>query len=311
MTNPERGLVSRLLTWIGVDRTSSSTAELAVATVGSLIAMSVVFIVSEHIPAAEHLLLVASTGASAVLIFTIPHGRLSQPWPVIVGHCVCALIGVSCARWLGTEPVVAMLTVSLCIFAMVVCRCVHPPAGATALTAVLGGPQITDLGYSFVLSPVLINMLTLVLVAVLINLPFRWRRYPASISWQRRQPAPPSVDRQDLQYALSKIDTFLDINENDLMRIYEIARRRADGSAAISPEDIAVGACFSNGEFGSEWQVREVVSINGDQIDYRIAAGDLKGDTGESAANEFRKWVAYRVVRDGDSWNRVALAEKT
>ena len=83
------------------------------------------------------------------------------------------------------------------------------------------------------------------------------------------------------------------------------------GSAVISPEDIVAGACFSNGEFGSEWQVREVVSINGDQIDYRVAAGDLKGEIGEIGANEFRNWVAYRVVRDGDSWNRVALAEKS
>ena len=52
-------------------------------------------------------LAIASMGASAVLLFAAPHGALSQPWPVLGGHLVSALIGVTCARWLGTDPMLA------------------------------------------------------------------------------------------------------------------------------------------------------------------------------------------------------------
>ncbi|MEO1847400.1 MAG: HPP family protein, partial [Pseudomonadota bacterium] len=208
---PQPSRMTALLRWLGADPRPVTVLERTVAILGSLVAMLIVFAVSRSMPGGSHVLIVASTGASAVIIFTVPHGRLSQPWPVLVGHLLCGLIGVTCAKWLGTGPMSAAITVSLCVLVMSVGRCVHPPAGATALTAVLGGSLITDLGYSFVLAPVMVNMLTLIGAAVLINLPFRWRRYPATLNWQRRKALPPSVDRSDLTYALSKIDTFMDI----------------------------------------------------------------------------------------------------
>lgn len=168
--------MTALLRWLGADPRPVTVLERTVAILGSLVAMLIVFAVSGSMPGGSHVLIVASTGASAVIIFTVPHGRLSQPWPVLVGHLLCGLIGVTCAKWLGTGPMSAAITVSLCVLAMNVGRCLHPPAGATALTAVLGGSIITDLGYSFVLAPVMVNMLTLIGAAVLINLPFRWRR---------------------------------------------------------------------------------------------------------------------------------------
>jgi CBS-domain-containing membrane protein len=55
----------------------------------------------------------------------------------------------------------------------------HPPSGGTALTAVIGGSAVTDLGYSFIWRPVLLNAALLVALAFVINAPFAWRRYPA------------------------------------------------------------------------------------------------------------------------------------
>ena len=173
-------------------------------------------------------LAIASMGASAVLLFAAPHGALSQPWPVLGGHLVSALIGVTCARWLGGEPMLAAsLAVALSIAAMYGLRCLHPPGGATALFAVLGGDSVHALGYGYLFSPVLLNIVVLVTVAVLFNYPFAWRRYPQS--WHRRtQPAVQAAEKSmiphsSLVYALSQIDTFVDISEDDLQRIYALA----------------------------------------------------------------------------------------
>ena len=173
-------------------------------------------------------LAIASMGASAVLLFAAPHGTLSQPWPVFGGHLISALVGVACARWLGAEPMLAAsLAVALSIATMYGLRCLHPPGGATALYAVLGGDAVHALGYGYVLSPVLLNVVVLLAVAVAFNYPFAWRRYPQC--WHRRkqetiEPAQESmIPHSNLVYALSQIDTFVDVSEEDLQRIYALA----------------------------------------------------------------------------------------
>lgn len=173
-------------------------------------------------------LAIASMGASAVLLFAAPHGAMSQPWPVLGGHLVSALIGVTCARWFGGEPMLAAsLAVALSIAAMYGLRCLHPPGGANALFAVIGGESVHALGYGYLFSPVLLNIVVLVTVAVLFNYPFAWRRYPQS--WhQRTQPVGMTAEKSmiphsSLVYALSQIDTFVDITEDDLQRIYALA----------------------------------------------------------------------------------------
>ena len=170
----------------------------------------------------------ASMGASAVLLFAAPHGAFSQPWPVFGGHVVSALIGVSCARWLGGDLMLAAaLAVSLSIAAMYTLRCLHPPGGATALYAVLGGEAVHALGYGYLFSPVLLNALVLLAVAVAFNYPFAWRRYPQV--WHRRVAAVDEpgekhmIPHSSLVYALSQIDTFVDVSEEDLQRIYALA----------------------------------------------------------------------------------------
>jgi CBS domain-containing membrane protein len=175
----------------------------------------------------DGLLAVASMGAASVLLFAVPHGAMSQPWPLVGGNLVSAVIGVTCARWVADPMVAASLAVALSIAAMYILRCLHPPGGATALYAVLGGNAVHALGYGYVLSPVLLDVLLLLAVAVAYNYPFAWRRYPQS--WHRRlQGAEETAEKHmiphsNLVYALSQIDTFIDVSEEDLQRIYELA----------------------------------------------------------------------------------------
>jgi len=175
---------------------------------------------------------IASMGASAVLLFAAPHGALSQPWSVFGGHVVSALIGVACARWLGSDPLLAAsLAVALSIAAMYSLRCLHPPGGATAMFAVLGGENVHALGYGYAFDPVALNAMILLLMAVAFNYPFPWRRYP-EVWWRQKAAASaqtPSTEEKcmiphsDLVYALSQIDTFVDVSEADLQKIYALA----------------------------------------------------------------------------------------
>lgn len=208
---------------------SVSEREHWISSAGGLVGILLV-LWSSHLWIDGHggMLAIASMGASAVLLFAAPHGAMSQPWPVLGGHLVSALIGVTCARWLGDEPMLAAsLAVALSIAAMYSLRCLHPPGGATALFAVLGGESVHALGYGYLFSPVLLNIVVLVTVAVLFNYPFAWRRYPQS--WhQRTQPVATTAEKSmiphsSLVYALSQIDTFVDISEDDLQRIYALA----------------------------------------------------------------------------------------
>ncbi|MGZ3253432.1 MAG: HPP family protein [Burkholderiaceae bacterium] len=84
--------------------------------------------------------LIAPMGASAVLLFCVPASPLAQPWSIIGGNLVSALIGVTCAKLFVDAPLLAAaLAGCLAIGAMFSLRCLHPPSGAVALTAVLGG----------------------------------------------------------------------------------------------------------------------------------------------------------------------------
>ena len=211
------------------DVNRASHAEHWISALGGFLGIVTVLIVSssvlDHQGAA---MIIASMGASAVLLFAVPHGALSQPWPVVGGHLISAIIGVTCARLVGDSFIAAALAVGLSIGAMYYLHCIHPPGGATSLVAVLGGDAVHQLGYNFIFTPVMENVLIILVVAVVVNLPFHWRRYPGGFAQSAplapSQPASEkSIAHEDLVYALSQLDSFIDVSEEDLIRIYTLA----------------------------------------------------------------------------------------
>ena len=162
-------------------------------------------------------LLVAPMGASAVLLFGVPASPLAQPWSIIGGNLVSAAVGVACASWIANPVAAATLAVSLAICAMFVLRCVHPPSGAVALTAVLGGPTIHAMGYRFVLEPIAIQSIAL-LCAALVFHALTGHRYPhvAARNPQQGAAATPGFTRADLDAVLAKRSEWLDIDADDL-----------------------------------------------------------------------------------------------
>jgi CBS-domain-containing membrane protein len=214
------------------DPNPASHAEKLISTAGGFIGMLLVLLVSGRILDFHGAsLVVASMGASAVLLFATPHSALSQPWSLLGGHLISAFIGITCAKLLPNPLYAGALAVALSIAAMHYLRCLHPPGGATSLVAVVGGDQVHALGYGFMVTPVLANVLIILVVAVAANYPFRWRRYPEWLSLPSDVPRIAHeahaekcmIAHSDLVYALSEIGSFIDVTEEDLLRIYKLA----------------------------------------------------------------------------------------
>ena len=118
----------------------------------------------------DYLFLIGSFGASAVLLYGVPMAEFSQPRNVIGGHVMSALVGVSLYQIFGSESIwVCPLAVSLAIFAQQFTRTVHPPGGATALIAVIGGDSIHQIGFIYPFFPVFAGSTIMVLITVMIN----------------------------------------------------------------------------------------------------------------------------------------------
>lgn len=310
------GLI-KLLQLLGLEARHLTWGERLLATLGGFVGIWAILLVSRHSLGAAALPIVASMGASAVLLFAVPHGPLSQPWSLVGGHLFSALVGVGCARTLGTDFVSAAAAVGLAIGLMHLLRCIHPPGGATALFAVLGGPAVQELGYEYVLTPVLLNVGVILVVAVVFNAPFAWRRYPAglAVAASRRERSaiehPPAIPHEDLVFALSEMDTYIDISEQDLQHIYEIATRRSELEGAVTADDIEPGGFYSNGRFGADWQVREVLGLKtvgdaGQQVvSFRVVAGQGRNQSGKTGLLAFARWAKNRVERRENDWRRI------
>lgn len=172
-----------------------------------------------------NLWLMAPLGASAVLVFAVPAGPMAQPWAALGGNTLSSLIGLGFAfsgldaEWAGPIAVGAAM---LCMLAL---RCLHPPGGAVALTAVL--THTTQ--WTYPLFPVFVNTLLLVCVGAVYN-SLTGRPYPHP----QGAPSPgPSDGRSGaaapdaLSEVLQRYNQVLDISRDDLEALLHETERLA------------------------------------------------------------------------------------
>ncbi|MDA3946765.1 MAG: HPP family protein [Helicobacteraceae bacterium] len=118
----------------------------------------------------DALFLLGSFGASSVLIYAAPQAEFSQPRNFLGGHILSTIIGITIYKFLPFDiPTLSAIAVSLSIVVMYLTNTLHPPGGATALVAIVGSPQTHQLGYWFVLSPVLLDSVILLIIGLVIN----------------------------------------------------------------------------------------------------------------------------------------------
>lgn len=138
-----------------------------VAVVSAFVGLLAVVLSSRALLGDEGPYVAAYMGAATVLVFAVPESPLARPWPLVGGHLVSALVGVTCAQTIPDPALAAASAVALAILAMQLLRCVHPPGGAAAMVAVIGGSDIRELGYLFVLWPVGLNVAVMLIVSQL------------------------------------------------------------------------------------------------------------------------------------------------
>lgn len=207
--------------------------------------------------------LVAPLGASTVLVFAAPASPLAQPWSVVGGNVISALIGTACAALVGDVVLASALAVALAITAMFLLRCLHPPGGAMALSAVL----VHASHGHFAIEAALLNSLLLVSVGVFYNA-LTGRPYP-HMQVPPRDAIHPGQARfmsQDLDKVLARYNQVLDVSRDDLEALLQEAeveamRRRA---SEVSCKDVMTREVVTV-EFGSSlaeaWQLMREHSI--------------------------------------------------
>ena len=157
-----------------------SLPEIVWSWIGAFLGIAAVSYINYNIIEDTDLVMViGSFGASAVLIYGAVKSPLAQPRNLIGGHIISAVIGVTCYKMFPSQLWLASsLAVATAIAVMHVTKTLHPPGGATALIAVIGGTKIHNLGYLYAIIPVGLGAIIMLVVALLVNNIPKSRRYP-------------------------------------------------------------------------------------------------------------------------------------
>lgn len=300
-------IIQRVKRFMAFEIESISAAEKMVASLGGMIGITLISVVSYQVTGASGAaLIVPSMGAAAVLVFAVPHGKLSQPWPLMGGNLVSAVVGVSCYKLVPDPFLASGLAVGLAIGSMHLLSCVHPPGGATALAAVIGGPAINDLGYAYVFVPVLLNVLIIFVTAMVFNGFFAWRRYPAASMMRftetqlAAEPEAGVVDKRAIEQAIADMDLVMDVTTEDLQRVIKLSLDHVKNQK-VAAEQIQLGHFYSNGSHGPQWSVRRIIDEScssdpkKDMVIYRVVEGQRFNTADSCTREEFARWTAREV----------------
>lgn len=211
------------------DTIALSPAERWRSALGALLSMVMCGAFMHALPVDAHWL-IAPIGASTVILFALSHSPLAQPWPVMGAYLFATLSGLAAAVLIPWPQFSAALAVAASVWLMARFNCFHPPSGALALFLVLDGPYPPErLGSTMAL--VFINMVVMLAAAFIVNNFILRRQYPytsaRAASLHATRDAVPiariGLSHADLQAAVRSLDTFVDIKESELVRLYNLA----------------------------------------------------------------------------------------
>lgn len=236
-----KNLLSAVLAQLGLIKRDSQrlsaiplTERLKVALAAFIALFIVTYTSLQLADAASTIVLLASMGASSVLLFGLPNSPLARPWSFAAGHLISATVGLICSHLFTDLALMAAVTIGCVLFVMYIFECMHPPGGATALVPVIASTD-SVLGYDFLLYPVALNVFVMLLVAIVLQK--FWLKRGLQPTAQKFDPvhlhkdASPlkrlGLQPEDLLSALNSFDTVVDISEQDLERLYHQAQLHA------------------------------------------------------------------------------------
>lgn len=221
---------SALRAFFDIDTQPLSAAERWRATLGTLIFIGAAGTLLLEFPVGQRWLL-APVGASAVILFMLPHSPVAEPWPVVGSYLFGTASAFTSTLLIPYPPLAAAMAVAVSVWLMARFNCIHPPGGALALMLVLAAPQsLGEMGDLAAAQAA--NVLVMLLLAVLVNNLLLRRRYPWHAQAAGKNPhltrdAVPQervgLTHEDLEYAFKARDTFVDVQEGELVELYNLA----------------------------------------------------------------------------------------
>lgn len=212
------------------DTPPMSKAERWRAAWGALFGLAISGFLTHTMPIGHHWL-IAPVGASAVILYGLSHSPLAQPWSVIGSYLIATLAALACSTFIPSPPIAAAAAVAASIWLMACLNCMHPPGGALALMLVLDAPY-DQAKATLTVELVLLNLMVMLLAALLVNNLVLRRRYPynmkpAEQSLHATEDVMPTrrigLTHADLESAVQTLDTFIDVQENELVQLYNLA----------------------------------------------------------------------------------------
>lgn len=198
------------------------------------LALAGAFVLAPSVDLTLGLYLVAPFGASSVLLFAVPNSPLAQPWSAIVGNIVAALVGVAVCLVVSEPTLRIALAVGLAITATILCRALHPPAGAVAMTAAMSPDAARELGFFFAIMPIGLGTLVLVLIAIaygrLTGRHYPFRQFDEPNSHGTHDPEPMKrlgLSEKELTDILDRYRQSFNLGVEDLARLIGAAEMQA------------------------------------------------------------------------------------
>ncbi len=261
-------MISKPIAWLHAKLLSNtlglSRSERWKSSLGAFLCVAACGLLLRAMPLNAHWLL-APVGASVVILFVQFHSPVAQPWPLLGSYLVATVTGLLCAQWIAQPALAAGLAVAATIWLMARFNCIHPPGGALALLIVLNAPYTPDTMVQTA-ELVAINVVALLLGALVVNQMVLRRRYPHSASpptaKHNTHDLPPmqrmGLVHADLESAVQALNTFVDVQESELVEIYNLAVDHAFGRqvgltcADVMSRDV-ITAHFDT-DLGLAWQ---------------------------------------------------------
>ena len=123
--------------------------------------------------------LAASFGSSVVVVFGYPENEFSQPKNVLLGHLLCALVGIIFVTLFNITQdrsiffITIGLAMGISVMLMMAFKITHPPAGGNTIVVML-----TQDSFQFLVFPIMAGAITILIGGVIYNRFILKKNYP-------------------------------------------------------------------------------------------------------------------------------------
>ena len=123
--------------------------------------------------------LAASFGSSVVVVFGYPENEFSQPKNVLLGHLLCALVGIIFVTLFNITQdrsiffITIGLAMGISVMLMMAFKITHPPAGGNTIVVML-----TQDSFQFLVFPIMAGAITIIIGGIIYNRLLLKRKYP-------------------------------------------------------------------------------------------------------------------------------------